>query len=99
MTEQPEVSIEARVAALESAVERLSSIIEPVIAVANLSQPVATLVLKEAGFHEYTAKFFALLDIGEALLKYSVALPFAAVLDTGGPAAENVIELFKTPPS
>ena len=98
-TDRTESSLETRVAALELAVERLSSFLEPGFAVANLSQPVATLILKEASFHDYTAKFFAVLDIGEALLKYAVVLPFAAVLEAGGAHAEKVVELFKSPPS
>lgn len=93
-------TIETRLAALEAAVLRLSSIVEPSFTVSNMAAPVAAASLKEASQHEFSGKFFALLDLGETLLKYSAAIAFAAVV--GGrdtEAGEEVMELFKQPPT
>lgn len=92
-------NIEARLGVLETAVARLNSILEPGFSVANMAAPVATAWLKEAAQHEFSAKFFALLDVGEALLKYSAAVAFAWVLQVGKPQAAEVIEMFKQPPT
>jgi hypothetical protein len=91
--------IELRLATLEAAVARLTSMVEPVFNASQIAAPVAIPLLKEAAQHEFSAKFFALLDLGEALLKYSAALAFSAAVETSGPEAEEVEELFKQPPT
>src|ERR1700740_1424552 len=92
-------NVEIRLAALEAAVARLNSLVEPGFAVANIAAPVAIPWLKEGAQHEFSAKFFALLDIGEALLKYSAAIAFAAVFQAGDPQMNEIVELFKVPPT
>ncbi len=92
-------AVESRLAALEAAVSRLSSIVEPAFAVSNMAAPIAAASLKEASQHEFSGKFFALLDLGETLLKYSAAIAFASVVQTRGSQADGVIELFRQPPT
>ncbi len=56
--------------------------------------------MKEASQHEFSSKFFALLDLGETLLKYSAAIAFAAVGGSGeAEAAEKIMDLFNQPPT
>jgi hypothetical protein len=98
-TELLPAAVESRLAALEAAVSRLSSIVEPTIAVSNMAAPVAAASLKEASQHEFFGKFFALLDLGETLLKYSAAIAFASVTRSSGVQADEVMELFKQPPT
>jgi hypothetical protein len=97
--EEPRADMEGRLAALEAAVTRLTSLVEPAFGTFNIAAPVAISALKEAAQHEFTAKFFALLDLGEALVKYSAAIAFASVLETNGPRVAEVVELFKLPPT
>jgi hypothetical protein len=92
-------SVETRLTALESAVERLTSIVEPTFGASNIAAPVALPLLKEAAQHEFGQKFFALLDLGEALLKYSAAIAFASATQNPTPQADEVMELFKQPPT
>jgi hypothetical protein len=99
-TELSPVTVETRLAALEATVVRLRSIVEPSFTVSNMAAPVAAASLKEASQHEFSGKFFALLDLGETLLKYSAAIAFAAVAggsDAG--AVDEVMKLFKQPPT
>jgi hypothetical protein len=97
VSENP-ASFETRLAAVESAVARLSAIVEPEFAVNNIAAPVAVPVVKQAAQHQFSARFFAMLDTGESVLKYSAAIAFAAV-DANSPLADEINEAFKSPPS
>jgi hypothetical protein len=91
--------VQLRLAALEAAVARLTAMVEPAFNASQIAAPVAIPLLKEAAQHEFSAKFFALVDLGEALLKYSAAIAFAAAVGAGGRDVEEVMELFKQPPT
>jgi hypothetical protein len=91
--------LERRLLALERSYEKLRAAIDPLFAVANVAAPIAASLLKVDGQHAFSAKFFALLDLGEAAIKYSAAVAFAAVTQTHGSQASDVAELFKKPPS
>jgi hypothetical protein len=95
----PPINFESRLLALEASVARLISLVEPAFAVGNIAAPVALPLLKEAAQHASSAKFFALLDLGEALLKYSAALAFATTVKAGNPQSEEIREMFKQPPT
>ena len=56
-------------------------------------------LLKELAQHAYTSKFLALMDVGEALVKYSAAITFAAAMSASSPAANEVLEMFKQAPT
>lgn len=102
MTSQPADStsdFESRLYALEASVAKLVSIIEPVISASNVAAPVTTAILKEAAEHAYSARSFALLDLGETILKYSAAFAFTSTVQNGGPQAEVVMEMFRQPPT
>lgn len=92
-------SVDLRLAALEAAVARLSAMFEPGLAAASIASPVAIPALKETAQHEFSAKFFALLDTGEALVKYSAAMAFASLLEGDGSQAAEVMEAFKQAPT
>jgi hypothetical protein len=98
-TQDTQPDVEARLTALESAVERLTSLVEATFGGSNIAAPVAIPLLKEAAQHEFSAKFFALMDLGEALLKYSAAITFASATQTPGALADEVMELFRQPPT
>jgi hypothetical protein len=95
----PPIDLESRLLALETSVARLISMVEPAFAASNIAAPVALPLLKEAAQHASSAKFFALLDIGEALLKYSAALAFASIIKAGNAQSEEIMEMFKQPPT
>jgi hypothetical protein len=102
MTNDPPADVdqlERRIAALEGVVARLSALIEPTQAVSSIASPVALASLKESGQHQFHAKFFALLDLGESLIKYSAALAFAEAVDKKRAIATVVSETFMTPPT
>lgn len=102
MAPQPDTSthdLESRLTALEVVVSKLKMLVEPPYAVANTAAPVALPFLKEAAQHEFSAKFFTLLDLGEALLKYSAGIAFAGEIQRSGPMAEYVMSIFQQPPS
>jgi hypothetical protein len=94
-----ELSIESRLFALETAVARLSTAIEPEFAVRALAAPIASAVIREASQHKFSAKFFTLLDLGETVIKYSAALAFARAVEAGGGPAQHVFSMFLAPPS
>ena len=85
--------------ALEAVVTKLRMIVETPYAVANTAAPVAVPFLKEAAQHEFSAKFFTLLDLGEALLKYSAGIAFAWAIRRHGWMGEYVMAIFKQPPT
>jgi hypothetical protein len=102
MTAEPndaQASAEIRLTALEAAVAHLSALMEPAVAASHLASPVAVPLLKEAAQHEFSAKFFALIDVGESLIKYSTALALAAAVQNERPSASAAVELFKQPPT
>jgi len=90
---------ERRLLALEQAFEKLRAAIDPAFAVANVAAPIAASLLKVDGQHAFSAKFFALLDLGEAVLKYSAAIGFASVMQANTPQSSDIVELFRRPPS
>jgi hypothetical protein len=96
---EPPSDVESRLIALENSVARLISMVEPGFAVANIAAPVALPLLKEAAQHESGAKFFALLDVGESLIKYSAAIAFASAMRTQGTRSQEILNLFQQPPS
>ena len=73
--------------------------IDPLLAVSNLAGPIAGSLLKIDGQHSFSARFFALLDLGEAVLKYAAAIAFALVTQANASQAVEVVELFKRPPT
>lgn len=90
---------ERRLLALEQAFEKLRAAIDPAFAVANVAAPIAASLLKVEGQHAFSAKFFALLDLGEAILKYSAAIGFTSVTQANTSQAGDIVELFSRPPS
>ena len=97
--ENPFEQLEARLAALEEEVKRLSNIVNPAFSVSNITAAVAGPMLKETAQHQFNARFFALLDIGEASLKYSAGIAFAWSINKGHAQANDVMEMFKQFPS
>jgi len=99
MTDQPaaDLEIEARVAALEAAVARLVDIVEPSLAASHLAAPIAFPWQKEVAQHEFVARFFALLDLGESLIKYSAALALAALCHAQPASEQAATEFLRQP--
>jgi|GEM_PF-5801735 len=101
MTSPPDEgsTLERRLAALEETVARLSALLEPSLSVSKLAAPIASVALKDSSQHQFSSKFFALLDLGESLLKYGAALGLADAVAAGRMSAESVALLFRAPPS
>lgn len=92
-------NIESRLLALEQSFDKLRAAIGPALGTATIAAPIAASLLKVDGQHAFSARFFALLDLGEAVVKYSAAIAFASVIHTKSSLADNALEFFKKPPS
>jgi hypothetical protein len=92
-------SLEGRLSALETTVAKILDRLERSSAADNLAAPIAIPLLKEAGEHEFVGKFFALMDLGESLIKYSAALAFAVALEQKRPAGDMALKLFEAKPT
>jgi hypothetical protein len=90
-------SIEARIAALEAAVGRLSSQMAGSPIASVYPEPLATPLASEKGASLHTGRFFSLIDAGEAFLKYSGAMAIGLLVMAGN--TYDIAKVFKQPPS
>src|SRR6185295_6788960 len=91
-------ALERRIAELEAAVTRLTTLVHAGRSVENVVLPVAAAILKERAQHEFSAKFFALLDVGEVVVKYAAATTFGVAADDPASSA-SVRALYEKPPT
>jgi hypothetical protein len=89
----------ARVLRLETLVASVMAAPESVLLVSNICAPVAIAFLNEASQRTYNARFFALLDVCETIVKYTAAVAFAGALRDGALSDSAVTELFAKPPT